>query len=118
MKRGSLSVGKLKGNIREEENHISRGSVMLFTKAAGGGNGGNGANKVVGSGKEDGGGGGIVIYSGDDDGGVGECDDEDLRRLESMGAKNKATESEKEPAEAMDATLDTKGRIHSTYVVV
>ena len=113
MKRGSLSVGELKGNIREEENHISRGSVMLFTKAAGGGNGGSGANKVVGSGKEDGGG-GIVIYSGDDDGGVGECDDEDLRRLESMGAKNKAAEGEKEPADAMDAALDTKGRIHST----
>ena len=87
---------------------------MLFTKAAGGGNGGNGANKVVGSGKEDGGGGGgIVIYSGDDDGGVGECDDEDLRRLESMGTKNKAAEGEKEPSEAMDAALDTKGRIHN-----
>ena len=86
---------------------------MLFTKAAGGGNGGNGANKVVGSGKEDGGGGGIVIYSGDDDGGVGECDDEDLRRLESMGAKNKATEGEKEPADAIADALDTKGRIHS-----
>ena len=83
---------------------------MLFTKAAGGG---NGANKVVGSGKEDGGGGGgIVIYSGDDDGGVGECDDEDLRRLESMGAKNKATEGEKEPADAIADALDTKGRIH------
>ncbi len=29
---------------------------------------------------------GIVVYNGDDDGGVGECDDEDLRLLESMGS--------------------------------
>ena len=104
---------------------------MLFTKGAGsgGGGGGSSANKVVagggvgggGNGKEEnkdggkesggGGSGGIVIYNGDDDGGVGECDDEDLRLLESMGggdAKNKAPEGDQKPA-----TAETKGRIHT-----
>ena len=102
---------------------------MLFTKAAGGG-GGNSANKVVAGGgggvggngkegnkdggKESGGGGsgGIVIYNGDDDGGVGECDDEDLRLLESMGGgtKNKPSEGEKKPP--LDAAVETRGKIH------
>ena len=62
---------------------------MLFAK------GGSGNNKVVG-GNDGGKDGGIVIYSVDDDGGVGECDDEDLRLLESMGsggAKSKAEEA-------------------------
>ena len=98
---------------------------MLFTKGAGsGGGGGSSANKVFaggGNGKEEnkdggkesggGGSGGIVIYNGDDDGGVGECDDEDLRLLESMGggdAKNKAPEGDQKPA-----TAETKGRIHT-----
>ena len=96
---------------------------MLFTKGASG-NAGSNANKVVAAGKggneenkDDGkelaGNGGIVIYSGDDDGGVGECDDEDLRLLESMGAKNKATEGKEEPAEDVDAAVETKGRIHT-----
>ena len=91
---------------------------MLFTKGA---SSGGSANKVVaasGSGNEenkDGGkdSNGIVIYNGDDDGGVGECDDEDLRLLESMGAKNKATEGKEEPAEDVDAAVETKGRIHT-----
>ena len=89
---------------------------MLFTKGA---SSGGSANKVVaasGSGNEenkDGGkdSNGIVIYNGDDDGGVGECDDEDLRLLESMGgAKNKASESEQKLAVV---ALETKGRIQT-----
>ena len=92
---------------------------MLFTKGAGSGSGsgGNGANKVVAGGKESG---GIVIYSVDDDGGVGECDDEDLRLLESMGSvKTKATDGERKPTNAaVDAVAEAKGRIHITPRVI
>ena len=97
---------------------------MLFTKGAGSGSGsgGNGANKVVAGGKDSGGkeSGGIVIYSVDDDGGVGECDDEDLRLLESMGSvKTKATDGERKPTNAaVDAVAEAKGRIHITPRVI
>ena len=61
--------------------------------------------------------GGIVIYSVDDDGGVGECDDEDLRLLESMGGgganKNKAAAK---GAKGMFALVVVESKLRSTFI--
>jgi hypothetical protein len=91
---------------------------MLFTSSGGNGNKASSSTSAAASGgdnavataeKAN-----LVVYHDDEEGGVGECDDEDLRLLESMGSgansRDVSAASEVEKTTDLEQDEDEKGR--------